>query len=67
MDRERHGLAKSLLWITETTGLSAQAAIHALALEKEEQKRQEDEGNTIPGSVVDAESGATASDSGRER
>lgn len=33
MDK-RNRLTKSLLWISETTGLSAQAAIHALALEK---------------------------------
>ncbi|WP_158246281.1 hypothetical protein [Sulfobacillus sp. hq2] len=33
MDK-RNRLTKSLLWISETTGLSAQAAIHALAMEK---------------------------------
>ena len=40
MDRKRQGLTKNLLWLAETAGLSAQAAIHALALEKEEQKQQ---------------------------
>ena len=50
MDRKRQGLTKNLLWLAETAGLSAQAAIHALALEKEEQKQQaaeeEEEDNT---------------------
>lgn len=39
MDKKRNGWTKSLLWISETTGLSAQAAIHALALEKEAEKQ----------------------------
>ncbi|SMC04288.1 hypothetical protein SAMN00768000_1564 [Sulfobacillus thermosulfidooxidans DSM 9293] len=41
MDKKRNGLTKNLLWISETTGLSAQAAIHALALEKEAEEQAE--------------------------
>lgn len=43
MDK-RNRLTKSLLWISETTGLSAQAAIHALALEKRGVASSDEEG-----------------------
>jgi hypothetical protein len=43
MDKKRHELTKQLLRITETTGLSAQAAIHALALEKAGERHRDEE------------------------
>lgn len=61
MDRKRQGLTKNLLWLAETAGLSAQAAIHALALEKEEQKQQaaaaaeEEEEDSTGSSTTDRE------------
>ncbi|WP_053960086.1 hypothetical protein [Sulfobacillus thermosulfidooxidans] len=45
MDKKRNGLTKNLLWISETTGLSAQAAIHALALEKEAEEQAQAHNN----------------------